>query len=192
MRAIILVSVLSACAGCAATSQSSGPQGKPTVAETERSKSPPASSIASTARQLPFAETRVPFARYLSDMHPRIHEEFDTAYVGGELSKLPADHPLNEPKLYTVLELQIDGETGALLGARTVRSSEEPEFDRAVIDAVRDADPFSPAPPEIRSTDGNVYVHWEFHRKREYSCSALLARPYLLSFSEAKGPPSYK
>lgn len=155
-------------------------------------RAPPASSIVSTGHQRPLAETRVSFAHYLNDMHPRIHQEYATAYLEGELSKLPADHPLNAPTLNTLVELQIDGESGALLEATTVRSSAEPEFDRAVIDAVRDAAPFPPAPPEIHSSDGSVYVHWEFHRRREYSCSSLFARPYLLSFSEPKDAPSYK
>jgi hypothetical protein len=31
------------------------------------------------------------------------------------------------------------------------------------------------------SPDGNVYLHWEFHRDEVYACSTMNARPFLLN-----------
>ena len=38
----------------------------------------------------------------------------------------------------------------------------------------------SRTPEAIRSEDGSVYLHWEFHRKDLYACSTMGARPYIL------------
>jgi hypothetical protein len=53
-------------------------------------------------------------------------------------------------------------------------------FDIAALDAVDRAQPFGPAPSAIISPDGNVYLHWEFHRD-EFACSTAGASPFILS-----------
>jgi hypothetical protein len=50
------------------------------------------------------------------------------------------------------------------------------------------AAPFGPAPPEILSPDGNVYVHWQFYRNPFYACSTYFAHPYLLKQSASIVP----
>jgi hypothetical protein len=42
------------------------------------------------------------------------------------------------------------------------------------------AAPFGAPPAIIVSPDGNVYIHWEFHRDPFYACTSRFARPYLL------------
>jgi hypothetical protein len=57
------------------------------------------------------------------------------------------------------------------------------EFDAAALDSVVRAQPFGPAPSEIRSSDGDVYLHWEFHRDEVFACSTMHARPFLLALA---------
>ena len=40
-----------------------------------------------------------------------------------------------------------------------------------------------PARSVIRSADGNVYIHWEFHRDEVYACSTMNCRPFILAVS---------
>jgi hypothetical protein len=46
---------------------------------------------------------------------------------------------------------------------------------------VHRAQPFGPAPGAIVSADGNVYLHWEFHRDEVFACSTMHARPFMLN-----------
>lgn len=144
----------------------------------------PAVSIASSAEQKPLGKTNIPFARYLNDLHRRIHPVYSDELLGRELSVLPPTHPLNTPDLSTLVELTIDGESGALQQATAVRASGVPEFDELVINALEKTAPFSRAATEIRSSDGKVYIHWVFHRRPDYACSTYFSRPYLLSFPD--------
>ena len=68
-----------------------------------------------------------------------------------------------------------------------VKTSGITAFDIAALDAVDRAQPFGPAPNAIVSPDGNVYLHWEFHRDEVYACSTMHARPFMLN-----GPPPSK
>jgi hypothetical protein len=69
-----------------------------------------------------------------------------------------------------------------------VKTSGITAFDIAALDSVHRAQPFGPAPGAIVSPDGNVYLHWEFHRDEVFACSTMNARPFLLN-TPAKGPP---
>jgi outer membrane biosynthesis protein TonB len=62
-----------------------------------------------------------------------------------------------------------------------VKTSGITAFDIAALDAVDRAQPFGPAPTAIISADGNVYLHWEFHRDEVFACSTMNARPFLLN-----------
>jgi len=62
-----------------------------------------------------------------------------------------------------------------------VKTSGITAFDIAALDAVDRAQPFGPAPVAIVSGDGNVYLHWEFHRDEVYACSTMGARPFILN-----------
>ncbi len=135
----------------------------------------------------------VPFASYLNGMHNRIHPIFAESFLES-LGNLPASHPMNDKHLVTRLEIVL-ARDGHLKKMGVVRTSGITAFDIAALDAVDRAAPFGPAPGAIISPDGNVYLHWEFHRDEVYACSTMGARPVILSAPAEKNeepgqPPS--
>jgi TonB family protein len=122
----------------------------------------------------------VPFAAYLNGMHRRIHPEYtDKDLVA--LAKLPLDDPMSDKKLVTRVELVVSGADGTIVSATVGKSSGLRAFDSLAVDSLRRAAPFGPAPREIVSDDGNVYVDWELGRDETFACSTLHSRPYLLA-----------
>jgi TonB family protein len=121
----------------------------------------------------------VPFASYLNGMHNRIHPIFADSFLDS-LDALPATHPMNDQHLVTRLEIVLTKE-GHLKKMGIVKTSGITAFDIAALDAVDRAQPFGPAPSAIVSGDGNVYLHWEFHRDEVYACSTMGARPFILN-----------
>jgi TonB family protein len=121
----------------------------------------------------------VPFASYLNGMHNRIHPIFADSFLGS-LDGLPPSHPMNDKHLVTRLEIVLTKE-GHLKKMGVVRTSGITAFDVAALDAVDRAQPFGPAPKAIVSPDGNVYLHWEFHRDEVFACSTQGARPFILN-----------
>jgi TonB family protein len=135
----------------------------------------------------------VPFASYLNGMHNRIHPIFADSFLES-LDALPASHPMNDQHLVTRLEIVLTKE-GHLKKMGIVKGSGVTAFDIAALDSVDRAQPFGPAPNAIVSPDGNVYLHWEFHRDEVYACSTMGARPYILNTpgpknEEPSTPPS--
>lgn len=129
----------------------------------------------------------VPFASYLNTIHNRIHPLFADSFLGS-LDNLPKTHPLNSPRLITRLEIVVSPKEGRIVKLGVVKTSGITAFDIAALDSVHRAQPFGPAPGAIVSPDGNVYLHWEFHRDEVFACSTMHARPFLLN-TPAKGPP---
>jgi TonB family protein len=129
---------------------------------------------------------RVPFATYLNGMHDRIHPIFAEGFLAS-LDSLPANHPLNDQELVTRLEIVLTRD-GHLKRMGVVRLSGVTAFDVAALDSVDRAQPFGPAPSAIVSPDGNVYLHWEFHRNEVFACSTMGARPFIL----AAPPPGHE
>jgi len=129
----------------------------------------------------------VPFATYLNAIHNRIHPLFADSFLGS-LDNLPKTHPLNSPRLVTRLEIVVSPKDGRIVKMGIVKTSGITAFDIAALDSVHRAQPFGPAPGAIISTDGNVYLHWEFHRDEVFACSTMHARPFLLN-TPAKGAP---
>jgi TonB family protein len=122
---------------------------------------------------------RVPFASYLNGMHNRIHPIFADSFLES-LDGLPAAHPMNDKHLMTKLEIVLTRD-GHLKRMGIVRTSGITAFDIAALDAIDRAQPFGPAPNAIISPDGNVYLHWEFHRDEVFACSTMGAQPFLLN-----------
>jgi TonB family protein len=122
---------------------------------------------------------QVPFASYLNGMHNRIHPIFAESFLES-LDGLPATHPMNDKHLVTRLEIVLASD-GHLKKMGVVHTSGITAFDIAALDAVDRAAPFGPAPHAIVSPDGNVYLHWEFHRDEVYACSTMGARPVILN-----------
>jgi TonB family protein len=122
---------------------------------------------------------QVPFASYLNGMHNRIHPIFADGFLES-LDGLPSSHPMNDQKLVTRLEIVLNKD-GRLKKMGIVKTSGITAFDIAALDAVDRAQPFGPAPTAIVSPDGNVYLHWEFHRDEVYACSTMGAKPFILN-----------
>jgi TonB family protein len=122
---------------------------------------------------------RSPFATYINGMHNRIHPIFAESFLEG-LDSLPATHPLNDQKLMTRLEIVLTPQ-GHLKKMGIVTTSGVTAFDIAALDSVDRAQPFGPAPSAIISPDGNVYLHWEFHRDETYACSTWGAFPFIVN-----------
>jgi TonB family protein len=135
----------------------------------------------------------VPFASYLNGMHNRIHPIFADSFLES-LDSLPQNHPMNDQHLVARLEIVLTKE-GHLKKMGIVKTSGITAFDIAALDSVDRAQPFGPAPNAIVSPDGNVYLHWEFHRDEVYACSTMGARPFILNTPGPKNedpssPPS--
>jgi outer membrane biosynthesis protein TonB len=122
---------------------------------------------------------QVPFATYLNGMHERIHPIFAESFLGS-LDALPPSDPMNDQHLVTKLEIVLTRD-GHLKKMGVVMTSGITRFDIAALDSVERASPFGPAPKAIVSPDGNVYLHWEFHRDAVYACSTMGARPFMLN-----------
>ncbi|MCA9648012.1 MAG: TonB family protein [Myxococcales bacterium] len=132
---------------------------------------------------------RVPFARYLNEIHNRLHPVFADSFLAS-LSRLPNDHPMNRPDLRTNLEIIVSRTDGRLVDMGVTRSSGVTAFDVAALEAVKRASPFGAPPSAIVSPDGNVYLHWEFYRDPWYACSTYFARPFILKAAPGSKPPS--
>jgi hypothetical protein len=130
---------------------------------------------------------RVPFATYLVFMHNRIHPIFADDFLGS-LDGLPSTHPMNAPNVVTALEIVLSRDDGHVVKMGVTKTSGITAFDIAALDSVQRASPFGKPPAAIVSTDGNVYLHWEFHRDPYFACSNRNARPFLLKLPPATEP----
>lgn len=131
---------------------------------------------------------RVPFAAYLNHIHQRLHEIYAHGFLG-HLDQLPPDHPLNNPEMSTHLEIALSREDGRIVKMGITKSSGVTAFDVGALESVEKAGPYGVPPGAIVSADGNVYLHWEFHRKPMYACSTYFARPYIISDEQKTAPP---
>jgi hypothetical protein len=122
----------------------------------------------------------VPFASYLNTIHNRIHPIFADNFLGS-LDNLPKNHPMNNPKIITRLEIVVSPKEGRIVKMGVVKTSGITAFDIAALDSVNRAQPFGSAPSAIVSPDGNVYLHREFHRDEVFACSTMHARPFMLN-----------
>lgn len=133
----------------------------------------------------------VPFASYLQKIHNRIHPIFADGFLDS-LESLPGDNPINDQKLKMEMEVVLSGEDGSIVNFGRTKSSGVTAFDVAAMHAFRMAagSGFGKPPSAILSTDGHVYLHWEFHRQREIACSTINARPYMLNLPSGGSQPS--
>jgi hypothetical protein len=122
----------------------------------------------------PLGVGRRPFAEYLVAMHARLHPIFADQFLP-TLGSAWSGNPLS-----THLEIVLEKGTGKVVRMGVTKTSGLILFDIGALEAVERASPFGTAPDIIASPDGNVYVHWEFHRDPQEACSTRNARPYLL------------
>jgi TonB family protein len=136
--------------------------------------------LVTQTNQRPIGPVAAPhFARYLNEIHCRLHPIFADSFLAG-LDQLPAAHQLNDPSLTVTLELVFDAR-GHLARRGVVQSSGVTAFDIGSIAAVERAAPFPPPHAELHSSDGQVYIHWTL-RRDQMACSTLHAHPYRLAF----------
>ena len=119
-----------------------------------------------------------PFAVYIARMHRSIHKRWGFGFLT-DLDLKPDGHIMNKMSLWTMVEIVVrpDGEVGK---TTIVRPSGILAFDVAAMDAVYSSAPFEGTPRAIRSADGNVYLHWRFHRNHK-QCGTFGVDPYILT-----------
>lgn len=123
----------------------------------------------------------LPFATYLVAMHRRIHPIFADAFLAS-VERLPASNVLNDPRLVTRLEIVLSSD-GRIVKMGVVKPSGSTAFDVATLESVQRASPFGPPPPSLLSSDGRVYLQWDFHRDDTLACSTANVRPFILDLT---------
>jgi hypothetical protein len=132
---------------------------------------------------------RSPFGTYLAMIHNRLHPIFADWFLAS-LDSLDANNPMNRADLSTNLEIILDQDEGRIVKMGVTKHSGVTAFDVAALDSVQRASPFGPPPREIVSPDGNVYLHWEFHRNPAIACTTYNARPFMLKVQPKTAPPT--
>jgi hypothetical protein len=129
-----------------------------------------------------------PFASYLNRIHNRLHPIFAVNYLGF-LDGLPGSAGLHDKDMKTNLEIVLSQSNGSIVKMGVTRTSGVTAFDISALESVQRASPFGAPPPSIVSPDGNVYLHWEFHRNPLFACSTYFARPYIIKVPQKTAPP---
>jgi TonB family protein len=119
-----------------------------------------------------------PFALYVARMHRRIHELWGFGFLE-DLDNKSADYPLNDPNLWTNLEVSVNPD-GTVHKVTIAKTSGKTEFDVAAIDTVISAAPYDATPEAIRSVDGRIYLRWGFYRNWR-QCGTFNVEPYILT-----------
>jgi hypothetical protein len=127
---------------------------------------------------------RVPFASYINGIHNRIHPIFAEQFLAS-LDAMPKGTAMAAADLVTHLEIVLSKDQGRVVRLGVTRASGVTAFDVVALDSVSRAQPFGKAPDTIVSPDGNVYLHWEFHRDPFDACSTRNASPFLLAAAPA-------
>lgn len=131
---------------------------------------------------------RVPFAAYLNRIHNRLHPIFAVNYLGF-LDGLPGSAGLHDKDMKTNLEIVLSQSNGSIVKMGVTQTSGVTAFDISALESVQRASPFGAPPAAIVSPDGNVYLHWEFHRNPLFACSTYFARPYIIKVPQKTAPP---
>jgi len=129
-----------------------------------------------------------PYALYIARMHRRIHELWGFGFLE-DLDNKGADYPLNDPNLWTNLEVSVNTD-GTVCNITVVKTSGKTEFDVAAIDSVSSAAPFETTPEVIRSPDGRIYLHWGFYRNWR-QCGTFNVEPFILEKAPEDRPCAF-
>ena len=120
------------------------------------------------------------FATYLSTLHNAIHPIFADEFLSS-LNRLGKSHELNG-EIVTHVEIILSRDEGKVVRMGVTKNSGFTLFDAAALEAIDRASPFGlVAPDAIVSPDGNVYLHWEFHRDPVDACSTRNASPFIIA-----------
>lgn len=118
-----------------------------------------------------------PFAQYIAQMHRGIHAVWGDGVLR-QWDRLGPKHAWNDFSLWTRVEIVL-WPTGEIDSVKTVRRSGNSSFDGMARNSVYNAGPYPPAPQQILSGNGKVYIHWAFHRNA-YACGTFGAEPFIL------------
>jgi TonB family protein len=124
-----------------------------------------------------------PFAAYITAMHRQIHKLFTFGFLADIEGRRG---PYDDESLWTQLQIVINPD-GKVDKVTIVRGSGVLGFDVAAIDSVMSAAPFPIPPKAIRSTNGKVYMDWQFHRD-ERACGTFGVDPYILTVPGQEQP----
>ncbi len=105
------------------------------------------------------------FAAYIHYLHNKIHPRWEHYILWLDVNHGPGSR-LADASLFTELEYVI-GRDGVVRDVNVVRGSGELVFDAEAINLLYDIGPHEPPPPAMVSSNGNAYIHWEFHRGPE-------------------------
>jgi TonB family protein len=120
-----------------------------------------------------------PFAGYITAMHRQIHKLFAFGFLSDIESKSSSNSPYNDLTLWAKLEIVVNPD-GSVERVGLVHASGVTGFDVAAIDSVMSAAPFPVPPKDIRSANGKVYLHWQFHRD-DSACITTGVDPFILT-----------
>ena len=104
------------------------------------------------------------YAGYISALHREIHQKWALDFLLLLDTSYPADHPLQDPNLSTVLEFVVDAKSGKFEKTSIVNSSGQMMFDAQAVDVGLSMKNRPNPPRQIISPDGKVYLHWTFWR----------------------------
>jgi TonB family protein len=129
-------------------------------------------------KQRPLGGAAVSFARYLNEVHNRVHPWFTDRFLEW-VDKRPMGDALADARLVVRIELAIAPD-GTIARMGVVKPSGVPAFDASGLEAFARIAPLPATPAELRSADGALWFQWELHRDEVYACSTMNARPFLL------------
>src|SRR5262249_53731877 len=114
---------------------------------------------------------------WLEAVHRALHRRWADGFLDQATQLLPRSHPVNDPRLATLIRLTV-GRSGSIDNVAIAQSSGVHDFDEAAGQVVADASPLPPPPDEVRSDDGNVHLTWRFARdsRQEGVAGATLER----------------
>lgn len=135
-------------------------------------------SAVQTGNQTALKTRADPFAKYMARMHRQIHEIWGFEYLPSLDSKA-SDHPLNNPKLVTIVEVAINPD-GTIFKKGIYRTSGQLEYDVAALTTIEQAGPYEPPPTAIQSVDQRVYARWTFHRD-DRMCASDFSDMFILT-----------
>jgi outer membrane biosynthesis protein TonB len=145
-------------------------------------------SCVNLANQVAIAHAAADFARYINQIHNRVHPLFSGSYLPF-LEKTPGEASRLDNEAKTTIELVLGGKDGSIVSMGVIRSSGVTSFDVSALDSVSRAAPFGAPLATILSSDGNLYLQWQFWRNPLFACSTYFARPYKLSAVSLRPAP---
>ena len=118
-------------------------------------------------------------ASYIARMHRTIHANWGNGFLPRVSNNFPANHPLNDLSLETVVEIVIDADSGQVDETVRIEPSGNEMFDAEALTVARNVGDQPDPPDSIVSPDGNVYIHWTFWRDQR-QCGTFGVRIYQL------------